>query len=239
MSREIRADYDQQHLFPRSLEEWVPEDHPARFLREFVDSLDLSVLGFRERESVEGRPSYAPDLLLKVWLYGYVHKIRSTRALERACREHVSLLWLTGCHEPDHNTLWRFWRDNQEALRRVFGEVVKVSVKAGVVETVLHAVDGTKVRSRGSARSAWHRKDLERLSREVAEFLEETEAAIEQAEERERGEYRLPEELRDREALRQRIQEALDELAEEDREHLHPAEPEAQMMKCEGQAAFA
>jgi len=239
MSWEIRADYEQQHLFPRSLEEWVPEDHPARFLREFVDSLDLAGLGFRERESVEGRPSYAPDLLLKVWLYGYVHKIRSTRALERACREHVSLLWLTGCHEPDHNTLWRFWRDNQEALRRVFGEVVKVSVKAGVVDTVLHAVDGTKVQSRGSARSAWHRKDLERLSREVAEFLEETETAIEQAEKHERGEYRLPEELRDREALRQRIQEALDELAEEDREHLHPAEPEAQMMKCEGQVAFA
>ena len=71
MSKAIRANYRQNFLFPPSLEDWFPADHPARFLREFVESLDLKNLGFQEGESEEGRPHYRADVLLKVWLYGY------------------------------------------------------------------------------------------------------------------------------------------------------------------------
>ena len=114
MSREIRPDYQTQYLFPRSLEEWVGPDHRARFVREFVDALDLDELGLSDeqqarRRDSEGRPHYAVDLLLKIWLYGYMYRIRSSRALERGCRDTLPLVWLAGTLVPDHNTLWRFW----------------------------------------------------------------------------------------------------------------------------------
>ncbi len=141
MSREIRADYAQMDLMPQCLEDWVPGDHTARFLRAFVNALDSAELGFRQRESAEGRSSYAADRLLKVWLYGYLERLRSTRGLEEACREHLSLLWLTGRHAPDHNTLGRFWGDNLAALRRVFRVGVRVAASIAEMEAAVERAE--------------------------------------------------------------------------------------------------
>src|ERR1017187_4415477 len=156
MSQEIRANYDQMDLLPLRLEDYVERDHLARFIREFVDALDLGALGFRERKSEEGRPPYSNDLLLKVWLYGYLSRIRAMREMERACREHLSLLWLTGRHAPDHNTLWRFWAANRSALRKVFWAGVKVAAAQGRVGMIGHAVEGTKIRAVASRRTVEH-----------------------------------------------------------------------------------
>ena len=234
MTHEIRANYDQIDLLPQSLEDWVPRDHPARFIREFVDALDLGELGFRERESEEGRPSYAADLLLKVWLYGYLARMRGTRELERACREHLSLVWLTGRHAPDHNTLWRFWRENRGALGEVFRAGVRVAAAQGLIGMICHAVDGTKIRAAASRRTLEHRKELEKVLGRVEASIAEMEAAVEAAEQEERGEYRLPEGLQEAGKLRQAIRESLGKMREAKREHLHPQEPEARLMPCEG-----
>ncbi len=239
VSHEIRADYAQMEMMPPCLEDWVEADHPARFLRAFVDALDLVELGFRQRESEEGRPSYAVDLLLKVWLYGYLKRIRSTRGLERACREHLSLVWLTGRHAPDHNTLWRFWRDNRAALRRVFHAGVRVAAEQGLVGMICHAVDGTKIAAVASPRTTEHRQDLERALGRVEASIAEMEAAVEKAEEEEAGEYQLPERLQEAEKLREAIRASLGRMQEVEREHLHPGEPEARLMPCPGRKAPA
>ena len=234
MSHEICAEYGQSFLFPPCLEDWVGADHPARFIREFVEALDLTELGFVEHASAEGRPPYANDLMLKVWLYGYLGRIRATRELEKACHEHVSLLWLTGLHAPDHNTLWRFWRDNRKALREVFRAGVKVAAAQGLIGMICHAVDGTKIRAVASRRTVEHQENLEKLLARVEEELGKMEAEIEAAELAPGGDYRLPEGLREAEKLRAKILESLAYLRQAERAHLHPQEREARLMPCEG-----
>src|SRR5262245_29061521 len=96
MSYEKYADYNQQWIFPPTLEDLLSSDHTARMIREFVDAQNLEKLGFKVRISEDGRPNYSSNLLLKVWLYGYVTRNRTTRGLERACMDQIGMLWLTG-----------------------------------------------------------------------------------------------------------------------------------------------
>jgi transposase len=199
-----------------------------------VDALDLGELGFQERNSDEGRPPYANDLLLKVWLYGYLARIRGTRELERACREHLSLVWLTGRHVPDHNTLWRFWRDNRGALREVFRAGVKVGAAQGLVGMICRAADGTKIRAVASRRTVEHWKDLEKALERVDASIAEMEAVVEAAEQEDTDGYRLPERLQEAGKLREEICATLGKMQEVKRKHLHPQEPEARLMPCEG-----
>jgi transposase len=239
MSQEKRADYSKRYLLPPSLEDWVGADHPARFIREFVDALDLKELGFRERVSEEGRPNYAADMLLKVWLYGYLMRIRSSRTLERACRENVGLIWLTGMHEPDHNTLWRFFSENKRALRNTFKQAVKVAARANLIGLVLHAVDGTKIVAQASRRTALHKADLEKMLRRLDSAIEEAMGIIESAEVTEQGEYRLPEELCEKEQLREKIRAAISEMEEAGTKDYHPLDKDTRMMNCGGRTEFA
>jgi transposase/IS5 family transposase len=171
MGHVLRPNYAQRYLLPPALDEWVAPTHPVRFVRDFVDSLDLSELGIEEPEAVEGRPPYAPDLLLKVWLFGYMERIRSTRGLEKACLQVMPFLWLTGNLHPDHNTLWRFFKENRNALPKIFKRLVKLAAEAELVGFVLHALDGTKMTAASSTDEALHRKGLEERLKGLDEFI--------------------------------------------------------------------
>jgi len=239
MAEPIAPNYGEQFLFPPALEDWVPADHPARFLREFVEQLDLASLGFVMPTASEGRPPYAPSLLLKIWLYGYMHRIRSTRKLEAACREQLSLLWLTGMHQPDHNSLWRFWRDNRQALRAVFKQSAQLAVESGLVGLVLQAVDGTKIEALSSGHSGWSKKKLQELLQRLDSELAEVEAAIQkEGEPAPESTYRLPESWTDKKVLQEKVRQGLQQMEQVQREHFHPGEPQARRMGCEGRNRF-
>lgn len=244
MSHEIRADYETQFLFPPSLEELVGADHPARFVREFVEALDLRALGLSDeqeqrRHDPNGRPHYAIDLLLKVWLYGYMYGIRSSRALERGCRDTFPLAWLAGMHQPDHNTLWRFWNRYRPMIRKLFVQSVRVAIEAKAVGMVVQALDGTKIRSAGAKKSEWHKADLEKLLARLEGRIGEIERQIAQSEAEGGPDDRLPEELKNRQTLRNCIEQSLATLSKAEREHMHPHDPDAQMMVHGRRTEFA
>jgi transposase len=240
MANPIAPDYGQQFLLPPSLEDWVGLDHPVRFLREFVDQLDLPALGFSTPTAREGRPPYAQSLLLKIWLYGYFHRIRSTRKLEAACREHIGLIWLTGMIAPDHNSLWRFWRDNKKALRTIFKQTVRLALHTGAIGLVVQAIDGTKIQAAASGHSGWTKEYMEKLLAELDKVLNTTELQVvkENSDENPDSGYRLPKGLAECKALQEEIKAGLTQLAIDGRKHYHPVEPEARRMKVEGRNRF-
>ena len=240
MSHVLAPDYGQQFLLPPALEDWVPADHPVRFLREFVEQLDLAALHFVIPAATEGRPPYAPSLLLKIWLYGYFFRIRSTRRLEAACGEVLPLVWLCGLLPPDHNSLWRFWRDNKKALRAVFKQTVQLAVRTGAVGLALQALDGTKIQAAASDRTGWSKERMEKLLAALDAALDQTELKIvEENSVVPPPGPRLPAGLAQRQALRAEIKQGLAQLATDGRGHHHPVEPEARVMKLGDTHRFA
>ena len=139
---------DQAWLLPPSLDDLVPEDHPARFVAAFVDALDRAAwaeLAVAMGGDPLGAPAYDPRALLSVWLYGFMTGVRSSRKLEMACRDQVPYLWLTGWQHPDHNTLWRFYQGHRQTMRALFARTVRTAVRVGLVDLAVQAIDGTRV----------------------------------------------------------------------------------------------
>jgi transposase len=235
MAREYHADYGQDYLLPPSVDEWISSDHPARFVRDVVEQLDLTALGFRKHRATTGAPSYSNDLLLKIWVYGYFEGIISLRKLEKACGEHIGLIWLTGQYYPDHNTLWRFYRDNKSVLKAVFERIVLVGKALGLVGHSLYALDGTRLKSAASTASGLHKEQLEKDLVELRARIERYTNAMEaSALARETDDTNvLPEKLQNAQVRMQKIQESLAELESKGLAHFHPADPEATIVKTE------
>lgn len=231
MSRAIVANRSQRLLLPPDLNDWVGARHPVRFIADLVDSLDLEQLGFRLSPGEEGRPHFAPQLLLGVWLYGWMERIRSTRALEKAVHTQVAFMWLTGQQAPDHVTLWRFFRDNRKALPMLFKFVVKTSARMGLVGFALHALDGTKLSAACSTETASYRKTLQEELKKLDAIVDASVAEVEANEAAAPAEWVMPEAFADSKKRKEEIKAQLKELDEAGANHLHPKEREARMVK--------
>jgi len=207
----------QTWLLPPTLDELIPDDHPARFVASFVDTLDDEVwrsLRIELDGEPLGAPGYHPRGLLSVWLYGFMTSTRSSRKLEAACRDQVPYLWLTGWQHPDHNTLWRFYKEHRDEMRHLFKLTVRTAVKMDLVDMAVQAVDGTKVAANAAKARTYDVGGLQRL-------LERTEKAIEELEEQNEASndpcpVHLPEKLRHAEVLRTEIKDAMERLVEEE-----------------------
>ena len=236
MSHLILPDYTVRYLLPPCIEDWIPMDAPVRLLREIVDALNLKELGFISPTTTVGRPMFAPSMLLKIYLYCYMERIRSTRKIERECYKDINLIWLTGHNFPDHNTLWRFWDKNKFAIGNIFKQTILLALEMDLVGFALHAVDGTKIRAACSESKALKKKVLKEVDKKLDEQIAEIEADIEKSEneksENEKDpECRLPKELQDAKKLREQVKVKMAKLKEAGTNNLQPSEPEARVMK--------
>ena len=135
---------DQTLLFPETLEKYVDEQNPVRFIEAFVDSLNLEKMGFTHAAPVEtGRPSYNPKDLLKLYIYGYLNQARSSRKLERECQRNIEAIWLMKKLTPDHKTIADFRKDNAQCIKAVFKEFVKLCMGLDLYGAELIAVEGS------------------------------------------------------------------------------------------------
>ena len=141
-------DRTQVTLLPECLDDYIAEDNPVRVIDVFIDELDLRRIGFEGMvPAVTGRPAYHPAVLLKVYVYGYLKRVQSSRRLEREAQRNVELMWLTGRLTPDFKTIADFRKDNGEAIRRVCRQFVELSRRLGLLGEAVVAIDGSKFKA--------------------------------------------------------------------------------------------
>jgi transposase len=164
-------DRSQATLFPERLDDYVAEDNPVRVIDVFIDDLDISGLGFRAEPSVLGRPAYHPKMMLKLYVYGYLNRVQSSRRLEVEAQRNIELMWLTGRLAPDFKTIADFRKDNGEAIRLVCREFVMLCKKLNLLSNKLVAIDGSKFKAVNSRDRNFTRAKMKRR-------LQDVEAAI-------------------------------------------------------------
>ena len=153
----------QSTLFPESLDDYIAEDNAVRVVDAFVNKLDLKQLGFdRAEPSATGRPGYQPATMLKIYVYGYLNRLQSSRRLERESHRNVELIWLTGRLMPDFKTIADFRKDNRQAIRRVCVEFVGVCRELKLFSATLVAIDGSKFKAVNSRDKNFTKKSVKR-----------------------------------------------------------------------------
>jgi transposase len=169
----IACDRDQELLLPPSLHDWLPEDHFAWFVIEVVDGLDLAAFVAAYRSDGWGRAAHDPAMMVALLVYAYAIGERSSRRIERRCREDVAFRVITANQAPDHATIARFRVRHERALNELFGQVLGLCADAGLVRVGVLAVDGTKVAANASERAT---RDYEQIAREIFEQAAEIDA---------------------------------------------------------------
>jgi transposase len=173
---------EQSTLFPECLEDWIDENNPVRVIDVFVDELDLAELGFDGvAPETTGRPGYHPSVLLKLYIYGYLNRVQSSRRLEREALRNVEVMWLTGRLAPDHKTIADFRKDNGGAIRQVCARFIELCRAMGLLTEASVAIDGSKFKAVNNRDKNFTRAKMDRrmaqIEESVARYLQQLDTA--------------------------------------------------------------
>ena len=228
---------DQTLLFPDTLEGYVTQENTVRFIDAFVDTLDLEKLGFqRVIPSDVGRPSYDPSDLLKLYIYGYLNQVRSSRKLERECHRNIEVMWLMKKLAPDFKTIADFRKDNVDCIKGVFREFVKLCMSLDLYGAKFLAIDGVKFKAVNSNGRNHNQKTLSKrlrmMDERISTYINEMERLDE---EEEKGEAKstdfLGEKVRKLMQRKEECAELLNRLKEANQKEVSLTDPESRLMK--------
>lgn len=222
--------------FPEYIDDYITNDNQVRVIDAFVDSLDLEALGFKKADGINtGRPGYNPADMLKLFMYGYMNKITSSRRLEAEAGRNIELMWLLRKLKPDSRTIAEFRKQNKEAVQKVFRQLVSLCKDWDLFGMEIVAVDGSKFRASNSKRNNFSEKSLNRKIKYIDEKVEEYMSELDKNDENEAN-IRVP----DKEEIRKRIKELRrrkenyqkykDELKEKDINEISTTDPDARLM---------
>ena len=175
------SDRKQTAIFPISMDIAIAEDNEVRIIDFFIDSLDIEEMGFSIDHGENGRPAYHPKDMLKLYLYGYLNSVRSSRKLEKETQRNIEVMWLLKGLSPDHNTISNFRRDNPKGIKKVFRSTVELAKNFDLIGGKLLAGDGTKLRAQNSKKNNYNQKKIDRhvnyIDEKVQQYIEDLEEA--------------------------------------------------------------
>jgi len=238
------ADRGQSTLFPECLEDWIGEDNPVRVIDAFVDQLDLAAIGFAGVNPKDtGRPSYHPSALLKLYIYGYLNRVQSSRRLEREAGRNVEVMWLTGRLVPDHKTIADFRKDNGPAIQKTCAKFICLCRELGLLAKASVAIDGSKFKAVNNRDRNFTKG---KLKRRMAQIDESVSRYLHQLESNDRQKPSLATEMKTTrltekiEKLRQemqRLEKIEARMLERDGQQVSFTDPDARSMATSGRGS--
>lgn len=219
-------------LFPVSLEQSIDPDNEVRLIDLFVESLPLKDYGFRTDFPENGRPAYHPSDLLKLFIYGYMNKVRSTRDLEKECGRNIEVMWLLNCLRPDHNTISNFRQDNEKAIKKVFRSTVQIAKHFDLIGGKLIAGDSTKLRAQNSKKNNYNQAKIDRHLAYIDNKLEEYTRALAESD----GDTQqiIRDEIKKQEERKERYKDIEKQLHESGEKQISVTDPDSRQIVIRG-----
>ena len=218
----------QIYLFPVSLDDAVDAENEVRLIDLFVDGLDLGEFGFKMEFIENGRPAYHPSDLLKLYIYGYLNRVRSSRQLEKECHRNIEVIWLLKNLQPDHNTISNFRRDNPKAIKMVFKETVKIAKYFDLIGGKLIAGDSTKLRAQNSKKNNFNQKKIDRHLEYIENKLSEYNKAL--AESDGDDKEKIKKEIKKQELRKEGYKQIEQQLKESGQPQVSTSDPDSRQM---------